>query len=98
MPSTKEGVAYFNIDLTFTQLFNFGITFGLGELGGQAGEILPASFLHVDTYPGNSPVYKFGTGLFVMLFFAWVLGYLVTAAEPALHVMGDQVQQAGIMT
>eukprot|EP00026_Physarum_polycephalum_P014529 Phypoly_transcript_15053.p1 GENE.Phypoly_transcript_15053~~Phypoly_transcript_15053.p1 ORF type:complete len:162 (+),score=14.36 Phypoly_transcript_15053:367-852(+) len=33
-----------------------------------------------------------------MMFFSWVLGYLVTMAEPALHEMGDQVQKYGIMS
>ena len=41
--------------------------------------------------------YAYEVGLFVMLFFSWVLGYLVTQAEPALHVMGDQVQEIGLM-
>ena len=41
--------------------------------------------------------YSYGVGFFVMLFFSWVLGYLVTQAEPALHVMGDQVQEIGLM-
>jgi len=77
-------------------LFNFGITFGLEELGEQTGSVLPGAFTKISTDP-YSPDFPYGTGMFIMISFSWVLGYLVTQAEPALHVLGDQVEEVGVM-
>jgi hypothetical protein len=73
-------------------LFNWGLTYGLSELGEQVGAVLPAAFMAVPDVPG-SPLYDRGLGLFLVFLFAFVLGVLATVAEPALSVMGTEVQR-----
>jgi hypothetical protein len=68
-------------------LFNIGLTYGLSRLGGQAGELVPGTFIRVANVP-HSPLFAFPTGVFVTLLFAWILGFGATLAEPALNAMG----------
>jgi len=77
-------------------LFNYGITFGLALLGEQVGHALPGTFIHLEMVP-NSPQYAEGTGIFLVAFFALVLGYLCTQAEPGLIVFGEKVEQLKVM-
>eukprot|EP01105_Mastigella_eilhardi_P006293 TRINITY_DN17921_c0_g1_i1.p1 TRINITY_DN17921_c0_g1~~TRINITY_DN17921_c0_g1_i1.p1 ORF type:complete len:691 (-),score=184.92 TRINITY_DN17921_c0_g1_i1:131-2203(-) len=72
-------------------LFNVGITLGLSALGSQSGVNLPALFTHIDSVP-DSPLYSHVGGLILALGFAFVLGVLATLAEPALNVLGLQVE------
>lgn len=72
-------------------IFNIGLTYGLGMLGGQTGELVPAAFTSLDSVP-NSPLYWYGAGLVVALGFAYFLGFGATLAEPALNALGMTVQ------
>lgn len=71
-------------------LFDWGLTYGLSALGSSVGNILPGAFQEL---PGeeNTPVFKYGGGITLVLVFGWVLGYLATLAEPALSILGDKV-------
>ncbi len=61
-------------------IFNIGLTFGLSELGGQAGQAIPFAL-------------DKGIGGYLLAFaFAWLLGFGATLAEPALHAMGITVE------
>jgi len=77
-------------------LFNYGITFGLAELGERVGTALPGTFHFVEGVE-NSPQYSKGFGIFLVCIFALVLGYLCTQAEPGLIVFGEKVEQLKIM-
>ena len=64
-------------------VFNIGLTYGLGAIGGQAGSTLPAAFMEVSTSE-VSPIYNELVGLSIVILFAWILGFGATLAEPAL--------------
>jgi len=68
-------------------IFNLGLTYGLSKLGGNAGGLLPASFMEVSGI-SQSPIYVYGVGLTLSLAFAWILGFGATLAEPALNALG----------
>jgi hypothetical protein len=68
-------------------IFNLGLTYGLSKLGGNAGGLLPASFMEVSGI-SQSPIYVYGVGLVLSLAFAWILGFGATLAEPALNALG----------
>ena len=72
-------------------IFNVGLSYGLAELGGQSGGLVPAAFAHVDGVDG-SPLYVYGLGLIIAIGFAWFLGFGATLAEPALNAFGITVQ------
>lgn len=72
-------------------IFNVGLTYGLGMLGGQTGELVPAAFTKIDAVQ-DSPLYWYGVGLVVALGFAYFLGFGATLAEPALNALGMTVQ------
>lgn len=72
-------------------IFNIGLTFGLGAIGGQTGAALPAAFMQIDTNAA-SPLYDMRLGLVLVISFAWVLGLGATLAEPALNALGLTVQ------
>jgi hypothetical protein len=76
-------------------LFNIGLTYGLAALGSQAGELLPTAFTAL---PGadesvRDALYPYAVGLGVVIFFAWVLGFGATLAEPALNALGLTVER-----
>jgi len=77
-------------------LFNYGITFGLAELGEQVGHALPGTFAKLEEVP-DSPQYSKPVGFFLVALFALVLGYLCTQAEPGLIVFGEKVEQLKVM-
>ena len=72
-------------------VFNIGLTYGLGAIGGQAGSTLPAAFMQVDISE-VSPIYSELLGLVIVILFAWILGFGATLAEPALNALGATVQ------
>ena len=73
-------------------VFNIGLTYGLGAIGGQAGSTLPAAFMQVDISE-VSPIYSELLGLVIVILFAWILGFGATLAEPALNALGLTVQE-----
>ena len=73
-------------------VFNIGLTYGLGAIGGQAGTTLPAAFMEVPISE-VSPIYDEIIGLSIVILFAWILGFGATLAEPALNALGLTVQE-----
>ncbi len=73
-------------------VFNIGLTYGLGAIGGQAGSNLPAAFMEVPISE-FSPIYSEILGLTIVIIFAWILGFGATLAEPALNALGLTVQE-----
>ena len=73
-------------------VFNIGLTYGLGAIGGQAGSTLPAAFMEV-SISEVSPIYNEILGLSIVILFAWLLGFGATLAEPALNALGLTVQE-----
>ncbi len=73
-------------------IFSIGLTYGLSELGGQAGSKLPAAFVEVEGV-AQSPLYWFGLGIGIALIFSFALGFGATLAEPALNVLGETVER-----
>ena len=73
-------------------VFNIGLTYGLGAIGGQAGSTLPAAFMEVPI-SDVSPIYNEVLGLTIVILFAWLLGFGATLAEPALNALGATVQE-----
>ena len=73
-------------------IFNLGLSYGLSSLGGQAGSLTPAAFTMIPAVM-DSPIFSnFVFGALVAAFFAWVLGFGATVAEPALNAMGNTVE------
>ncbi len=72
-------------------VFNLGLSYGLAELGAQAGGLVPAAFSRVAAV-NNSPLYVYSLGITVALVFALVLGFGATLAEPALNALGFTVE------
>lgn len=77
-------------------LFNFGIDYGFAVLGQQGGALLPTAFLETPgASPNDTPIparFAYGTGMFVVLFFTFLLALMTTHAEPALYVFAKEVQ------
>jgi hypothetical protein len=72
-------------------VFNLGLTYGLANLGGQSGSLIPAAFMRLDAVPG-SPLYLYALGIAIAASFAWFLGFGATLAEPALNALGLTVE------
>lgn len=72
-------------------VFNIGLTYGLANLGGQSGSLVPAAFMHLDGVP-SSPLYLYALGIAIAALFAWFLGFGATLAEPALNALGLTVE------
>lgn len=72
-------------------IFNIGLSYGLAKLGSQSGSFVPAAFISLETVEG-SPLYVYSVGVFIALFFAWILGFGATLAEPALNALGQTVE------
>lgn len=89
----NAGIIVYGIVLTIAGIciFNLGLTHGLSRLGGEAGSLLPAAFIHIAAVE-TSPLYIFIIGLILALAFAWFLGFGATMAEPALNTLGLTVQ------
>lgn len=80
------------LTLVGMMIFNLGLTYGLAELGSQAGGALPAAFTQLRSVPG-SPFYAYALGLTAVVLFAWFLGFGATLAEPALNALGITVEE-----
>lgn len=72
-------------------VFNLGLTYGLSNLGGQSGSLVPSAFMGLPAVPG-SPLYAFALGIAISAAFAWFLGFGATMAEPALNALGLTVE------
>lgn len=72
-------------------VFNLGLTYGLANLGGQSGSLIPAAFMNLEGVPG-SPLYFFALGIAIAASFSWFLGFGATLAEPALNALGMTVE------
>ncbi len=72
-------------------VFSIGLTYGLSQLGGSAGGLVPGLFVEIEAMP-NAPLYQAGVGIFITALFAWILGFGATLAEPALNALGLTVQ------
>lgn len=72
-------------------VFNIGLTYGLGAIGAQTGEVLPAAFMQI-SLSEISPIYSAALGLSLVILFAWFMGFGATLAEPALNALGLTVQ------
>lgn len=72
-------------------IFNIGLSYGLAKLGGQSGSFVPAAFAPIENVAG-SPLYVYSVGVFIAVFFAWILGFGATLAEPALNALGQTVE------
>lgn len=72
-------------------LFNSGLSYGLVELGTQAGGLLPSAFARISGLSA-SPLYPYEMGVGLVLLFAVLIGFGATIAEPALNAMGITVE------
>ncbi len=68
-------------------IFNIGLTYGLSQLGANAGGLVPTAFMEVSGHAA-SPLYVYAVGLSLALAFAWFPGFGATLAEPALNALG----------
>jgi hypothetical protein len=90
----NPGEMLYGIGLTIVGMciFNIGLTYGLSKLGGNAGGMVPAAFMGIESVE-NSPMYVYGVGLTIALAFAWFLGFGATIAEPALNALGVTAEE-----
>ncbi len=72
-------------------IFNIGLSYGLGAIGTQVGNNLSAAFMESSSLQ-QSPIYTASVGLFLVILFAFILGFGATIAEPALNALGHTVQ------
>ena len=74
-------------------LFFFGLSIGLGSLGNQLGDRIPAAFIdYLPLFPFDSALFPEDLGKVIVILFAVLLGYGATLAEPAFNVLGQQVE------
>ncbi|MCK5167085.1 MAG: DUF1538 domain-containing protein, partial [Rhodospirillaceae bacterium] len=90
---SNAGIVHYGLVLCLLGMivFNIGLSYGLANLGGQSGGLVPAAFTSVAGVDG-SPLFQFTTGVAIALFFAWALGFGATLAEPALNALGMTVE------
>lgn len=90
---SNAGIVHYGLVLCLLGMivFNIGLSYGLANLGGQSGGLVPAAFTTVDGVSG-SPLFEFSIGVAIALFFAWALGFGATLAEPALNALGMTVE------
>ncbi len=93
-PIQNRGLVTYGIVLALLgmMVFNLGLTYGLAEIGGQSGGLLPGTFAETESVSG-SPLYAFAVGVGLVVAFAWVLGFGATLAEPALNALGLTVEE-----
>ena len=89
----NKGEIMYGIGLTIIGMciFNLGLTYGLSQLGGDVGSLVPAAFMSLSGVP-ISPIYVYSVGLILSLAFAWGLGFGATVAEPALNALGTTAE------
>jgi len=72
-------------------IFNVGLTKGLSALGFQVGSMVPRLFIDKPIAWGRA-LYNWDVGIQIMLVLAFFLGYGATVAEPALEILGSEVE------
>ena len=88
-PLAHVGEVLYGILLTIIGMciFNIGLTYGLSQLGTNAGSLVPSAFMAIEAVK-ESPMYVYAVGLTIAIAFAWLLGFGATIAEPALNALG----------
>lgn len=86
-------VTFYGLTLSIVGMciFNVGLTYGLGAIGSQTGSVLPAAFMELPISQ-FSPIYPELVGIFIVIIFAFLMGFGATLAEPALNALGLTVQ------
>ena len=92
LPRPREMMLGIGLTVIGMCLFNIGLTYGLSNLGGSAGSLVPAAFMEIPGADG-SPLYRYAVGVTIALVFALVLGFGATIAEPALNALGVTAEQ-----
>ena len=69
-------------------VFNLGLTYGLANLGGQSGSLVPAAFMHAGRGRRLAALRSTRWASPSPPLFAWFLGFGATLAEPALNALG----------
>jgi len=89
----NAGIVHYGLVLCLIGMivFNIGLSYGLANLGGQSGGLVPAAFAEI-SYVEDSPLYVYPLGIAIAVFFAWALGFGATLAEPALNALGMTVE------
>ncbi|MBT5470684.1 MAG: DUF1538 domain-containing protein [Nitrospina sp.] len=89
----EPGILFYGLCLSVLGMiiFNIGLSYGLAKLGSQSGSFVPAAFAPIENVEG-SPLYVYAVGVFIAVFFAWILGFGATLAEPALNALGQTVE------
>jgi len=72
-------------------MFNVGLTKGLSTLGYNVGSAVPKLFITKENVWGPA-LFDFYTGVNILFFFVFLLGYGATVAEPALEILGGEVE------
>ncbi|MBC8282619.1 MAG: DUF1538 domain-containing protein, partial [Nitrospinae bacterium] len=90
---SEPGILFYGLCLSVLGMivFNIGLSYGLAKLGSQSGSFVPAAFAPIENVEG-SPLYVYGVGVLIAVFFAWILGFGATLAEPALNALGQTVE------
>ncbi len=93
-PVSHLGEVLYGVGLTVIGMciFNLGLTYGLSQLGANAGGLVPGAFMEIEAV-SRSPIYVYAVGLSVAIVFAWVLGFGATIAEPALNALGATTEE-----
>jgi hypothetical protein len=93
-PVPHLGEVLYGVGLTVVGMciFNLGLTYGLSQLGANAGGLVPGAFMEIEAV-SRSPIYVYAVGLSVAIVFAWVLGFGATIAEPALNALGATTEE-----
>jgi hypothetical protein len=93
-PVSHLGEVLYGVGLTVVGMciFNLGLTYGLSQLGANAGGLVPGAFMEIEAV-SRSPIYVYAVGLSVAIVFAWVLGFGATIAEPALNALGATTEE-----
>jgi hypothetical protein len=92
LPRPREMMLGIGLTVIGMCLFNIGLTYGLSNLGGSAGSLVPAAFMEIPGADG-SPLYRYAVGVTIALVFALILGFGATIAEPALNALGVTAEQ-----
>jgi hypothetical protein len=89
----EPGILFYGLCLSVLGMiiFNIGLSYGLAKLGSQSGSFVPAAFAPIKNVEG-SPLYVYSVGVLIAAFFAWILGFGATLAEPALNALGQTVE------
>jgi hypothetical protein len=89
----EPGILFYGLCLSVLGMiiFNIGLSYGLAKLGSQSGSFVTAAFASIENVE-DSPLYVYSVGVLIAAFFAWILGFGATLAEPALNALGQTVE------